>query len=102
MDLRPGGCVPVQPFTGGCVPVQPFTQARRMLCLICRRHRSQRRRLCSLCGQRRALPSCWPEHCWVPYFRACRPCVLWLLRDEGLGDAALSGPGDLILDFLFE
>ena len=35
-------------------------------CRVCRRHKGRNRKLCTLCGQRRAYPSCKPERCWIP------------------------------------
>jgi len=51
-----------------------LAQVSRMSWLVCLMHTSMRRRLCQLCRCRRALPSCYPERCWIPYFRCCRDC----------------------------
>ena len=45
-----------------------------VVCRICRRHRSQRRMLCTWCNERWALPSCRPEHCWIAPLDMCRWC----------------------------
>ena len=44
-------------------------------CRVCYNHRSTRRRMCILCGKRRALPSCWPEQCYVWSLQSCRDCA---------------------------
>ena len=51
-------------------------------CLVCYQHRSRRRMLCRYCHQRRALPSCWPERCWIESLQMCRDCVAFLLVTE--------------------
>ena len=65
-------------------------------CLVCRNHKSVRRRLCSLCYERRALPFCWPEACWIPKLKACRDCAHVLLTGRGLPQPAAR----IILDYL--
>jgi len=55
-----------------CAQYVAYASSRN--CLVCFKHTSMRRRLCQLCRCRRALPSCYPERCWIPYFRCCRDC----------------------------
>ena len=67
-----------------------LSQVSKRNCLVCFSHTSMRRRLCQLCLSRRALPSCYPERCWIPYFRCCRDCwFVHMYRLSGLPDTAL-------------
>ena len=47
---------------------------KRIRCLICLNHTSMKRRGCIICHQRRALPGCNPEQCFVWSVGACRDC----------------------------
>ena len=50
------------------------------ICLVCKAHYSAKRRHCQFCNYARALPSCRPQHCWLPGVEACKDCfVPWLL-----------------------
>ena len=53
----------------------------KILCLLCRNHRSRKLRLCVLCKRRRALPSCNPERCWVQGALSCRDCLHHHIED---------------------
>ena len=54
---------------------------KKILCLVCRNHRSLKLRLCVLCKRRRALPSCNPERCWVQGAMSCRDCLHHHIED---------------------
>ena len=47
-------------------------------CKVCKRHRGRHRRLCVLCKERRAFPSCRQAarrlNCWLPQAHSCRDC----------------------------
>ena len=47
---------------------------QRKRCLICLNHTSMKRRGCILCHQRRALPGCVPEQCFIWSVGTCRDC----------------------------
>ena len=67
-----------------------LAQVSKRNCLVCFAHTSMRRRLCQLCRCRRALPSCYPERCWIPYFRCCRDCwFVHMYKLSGLPDHVL-------------
>ena len=78
---------------------------RSVLCLVCRNHRSLRRRRCNLCLRYRALPSCRPEHCWIVEARSCRDCLQLFLHRAALQAAGMTlgaDPSRIILSFLQE
>ena len=61
----------------------PHAVRPRLSCLACHAHTSRRRCGCMVCCRRRCLPSCRPEHCWLPRMQACRECVERLLLEDG-------------------
>ena len=54
--------------------VRAYKAMKCVKCNVCRNHRSRQRRLCTICREARALPTCRPEHCWVRCLGACRDC----------------------------
>ena len=67
----------------------PHAVRPRLSCLACHAHTSRRRCGCMVCCRRRCLPSCRPEHCWLPRMQACRECVERLLREDGCPAVAI-------------
>ena len=67
----------------------PHAVRPRLSCLACHAHTSRRRCGCMVCCRRRCLPSCRPEHCWLPRMQACRECVERLLLEDGCPAVAI-------------
>ena len=65
------------------ITIHKVEKRRAERCLVCGNHQSRARRTCILCRQRRALPSCEPELCWMQFdgkMGACRWCFWGALQ----------------------
>ena len=77
------------------------------VCLVCRAHRSRRRLRCQLCQNSRALPNCYPQHCYIHGFRACRDCAVTFIcligeptSRRNSGTPFPMGVADVVISFL--
>ena len=75
----------------------PQKKKKLITCLVCRRHRSRKRRKCSWCNLCKALPDCQPEACYDHELEMCSPCAIEFL--EALPCVVGQGPAGLILEF---
>ena len=67
------------------ITIHKCVKKKAVKCLVCGNHQPRARRTCILCKDKRALPSCKPEFCWMQIddkMGACRMCFLEFLQDK--------------------